>query len=174
MMIHNGAPDEAEDAESYTVYHKLTNLCSEIESAIKQSSKKSRDDVQSQIMRMRSEAFTLTSPEAEYALRLFRFYHEDTTDSGSAGGFGGDTVNLVDELPPLLYEGHPDQIFGPGALKKNIFWMRVIVGGLSFISFVVMACVPNINKSNVSAQDLFDVRSINQYCVCGHVVIVTL
>ena len=155
MMIHNGGID-TEEAESYTVYHKLTTLCSEIESAIKSGSHKSRDDVQAEIMRLRSESFTMTSPEAEYALRLFRCFLEQVGD-GSGSSFG-DNVNLIEEVPPVLYEGHPDQLSGPEAMKKNIFWMRIVVGGLSFISFVVMACVPNINLRSVGSSDLFDVR----------------
>lgn len=151
-MIHNGGSD-ADEAESYTVYHKLTNLCSEIETAIKSGSRKSRDDVQSQILRIRSEAFTMTSPEAEYALRLFRCYLDEVSENS---GYT-DTVNFADEVPPMLYEGHPDQISGPSAMKKNIFWMRVAVGVLSFISFVVMSCVPNIDRRTVSASTLFDV-----------------
>lgn len=157
-MTHNGEGSEAEEAESYTVYHKLTNLCSEIEAAIKNGSRKSRDDVQAQIMRIRSEAFTMTSPEAEYALRLFRFFLEDVAEASSPAF--GDHVSLVDEVPPMLYEGHPDQISGPSAMKKNIFWMRVIVGALSFMGFVVMACVPHISKKEVGASDLFDVSAL--------------
>ena len=160
MMTHNGSGD-GDEAESYTVYHKLTNLCAEIETAIKSGSRKSRDDVQSQILRIRSEAFTMTSPEAEYALRLFRYFLEDVNEGGG-GGFG-DTMSLVDEVPPMLYEGHPDQISGLAALKKNIFWMRMIVGLLSFISFVVMSCVPNINRKNVGASELFDVSAAMKY-----------
>lgn len=151
MMSHSGSNGDTDDGESYTVYHKLTLLCSEIETAIKSGSRKSRDDVQAQILRIRSEAFTMHSPEAEYALRLFRCYLEEVNDSGRVS----DNINLTDELPTMLYEGHPDQLAGLSSVKKNIFWMRVVVGGFSFLSFVIMASVPNMDTRSVGGSELF-------------------
>ena len=154
MMSHTQS-SSGDEAEAYTVYHKLTSLCSEIETEIKNTSKKSRDDVQAEIMRIRSEAFTQQSPEAEYATRLFRSYAEERTKDIKNDP---DVISLTADLPPVLYEGHPDQIFGLAALKKNIFWMRLVVLLFSFLSFVIMACVPGIKFKNPGVAEVANVR----------------
>lgn len=147
-------------ADANTIYNKLTSLCSEMETEIKNSTKLSRSDVDGEIMKIRSESFSQQSPEAEYASRLFRYYSQDRSKNAESDL---DNVNLGDNVPPVLYQGHPDQIVGLSALKKNIFWMRVVVLVFSFIGFVIMALVPDVYNKNPTAADITNVR---HFLVC--------
>jgi hypothetical protein len=167
---------EMEDVEISTIYHKLGSLSTEIEQQILELNGNS-DEIKRSVQWMRNESYKETSPDIDFATRLFRRYVDEAQaarlraaassglESGDSSHHGGEgrgegTVSLIGEaIPHYLYEGSAEQIVGYGAFKSNVFWSRVVTGLLSFIAFVIMSCVPLIAHKRVSPHMLFNVRA---------------
>jgi hypothetical protein len=98
-----------EDDGGPTVYDKLGTLCSEIEGQIKTVAGQSQE-IDRSIEWMRREAFKESSPEAEYAIRLFMKYVDEANAAKlrAAGGAldsrsdAGDSVSLIGDIPDYL------------------------------------------------------------------------
>lgn len=110
-----------------------------------------------EIMRIRAEAFSLPSPEAEYASRLFKLYN----DMSMKNAF--DNVSFAAELPPVLFEGHAEQIAGQAALKKNIFWFRIMVGVFGALCFLPLSTLTILAYSEIAPVDIMTVNAITYY-----------
>lgn len=147
--------------ETNTTYYKLTGLCADLETSIKSVSTMTRDDTMGEIMRIRAEAFALPSPEAEYASRLFKLY----SDMATKNAF--DNVSFTAELPPALFEGHADQISGQEALRKNIFWFRIMVGVFGALCFLPLSTLTILAYPEIAPVDLMTV-SKEDHNECSH------
>jgi hypothetical protein len=178
---------DTSEVESYsTVYHKLTRLCADIETAIYTAkctvATLAASDTRKALARIRMESFTQKSPEAEYATRLFQYYSTQcnnplgrkevkpssppASSSSSLGSDGtapptdaSDGLSICAFIPPALYSGLSGQIHGvERTLHSNLFWMRGAVFLLGMVSFICMAYVPTIGQRDVSPVDMVKVR----------------
>jgi hypothetical protein len=140
--------------ETNTTYYKLTALCADLETSIKAISTMSRDDTMAEIMRMRAEAFALPSPEAEYASRLFKVFNDMSMKNAS------ENVSFAAEFPPALFEGHAEQIAGQAALKKNIFWFRVMVGVFGALCFLPLSTLTILAYPEITPVDVMTVTEL--------------
>jgi len=149
------------DSEKRTVYHKLATLCNEIEEQIRCSAGDALE-TQNDILKIRAEAFKQNSPEAEYALRLFRKYASEVVPAREAlagkGEQSEDTICLTDEIPLFLYQGSSEPLIGTESLKRNIFWFRISATMFSFLAFVIISFVPNIHDRTIDAKKLFNAQ----------------
>jgi hypothetical protein len=134
---------DASEVESHsTVYHKLTRLCADIETAIYTSrcaaatltssaaptaTPAAASDTRKALALIRSQSFAQKSPEAEYATRLFQYYTTQCTAYGYTGqgtstsrsyedeavpSASTDGISISAYIHPCLYTGHPGQIHG--------------------------------------------------------------
>lgn len=190
---------DASEVESYsTVYHKLTRLCGEIETAI-YSAKCAMpstytstsatttshttcpiatantsanavvvaSDTRKAIGRIRVESFAQTSPEAEFATRLFHYYTRECvqhvsstcTSTYSSGVASSDGIDVCSHIPAVLYTGRADQVHGlKGTLASPMFYMRGLVLLLSVVVVTSMAVVPTIGEREVHPIDMVQVE----------------
>lgn len=161
-----------------TVYDKLTALSEEIVQGIYnihafvppsgKGDALRKDELTQELAALRESSFSERSPEAEYALRLFRYYADmanaalhSMKNGDAANGQRGnaDSVALF-EVPPFVYEGSPEQLSGWSAVRKNIFWSRAFSALFSFLAFVVMACTPFITHNDLAVGDILLVRAM--------------
>lgn len=154
---------------SGSVYQKLASLCSEIEQGIKNISEPN-PSLQSEILRIRSNAFKESHPEVEYAIQLYRKYADETSAAlqlshrnrsphEASGGDQFDEIRMTDDIPLFLYQGVKGQIVGEAALNRNIFWFRLVTGFFCMLSFSVISSVDHIHDRQVSAESL-----LKNYC----------
>ncbi len=78
---------------------------------------------------------------------------------GSTGHTDSSDISaLLHKIPPVLYEGSAEQFKGfEESTKKNIFWMRGFTLFFSFLTFVIMGSVPNIEYEYLHPNTLFEV-----------------
>ncbi len=166
MQGGTNTDDTLTEVDTSNVYHKLAILCTEIEDGIRLTTGPSLT-VQNDILRIRSEAFKESCPEASYALRLFRRYASEANAVKLSAAISShsntaldteDNLNIVSEVPLFLYEGTRNQLIGEKALGKNIFWFRAATTLFSLICFSVMASVPHLHDRIISAKRLFNVK----------------
>jgi hypothetical protein len=159
-----------------TVYEKLGSLAEEIQEGIKNLSDASRTELDSEIEILREQSFEQRAPEAEFVSRLYRKYADiaDTlksktgkTGKTGTGKTGKDVYKesffhnaLLGEVqvPSYIYEGTAEQLAGFAALGNNLFWLRALTCLFCFLTYVIMATVPNIGVALLHPSDAFAVR----------------
>lgn len=149
-----------EDVSCPTIYDKLGSLCTEIEDQIKEVGG-ATTEIQNSLLSMRNDSYKENSPEAEYAVRLFRKYVAEVSAAKLRGGTSptndfddGDSISLLGDIPQYIYSGTGEQIVGWSALSVNVFWSRLATGLFSFLAFVIMSCVPHIKYKTVDVDML--------------------
>lgn len=155
-MMQESVTSPLSTRRGQTLYDKLNELSAEISEGIVNLSDGKRWLVDAELSRLKEDAQRETSPEATYNLLLFRKY------SGIANQIKDQVTELQSRttFPTILPEAGNDTslLSGMDALKSNLFWLRVVAALFSFISFVVMATVPFVDRAHYLPQSHFQVR----------------
>ena len=100
---------EAEEDGAPTVYDKLGTLCQEIEGQIKTVAGGSTPEIEKSLEWMHNESYKESSPEAEYAIRLFMKYVDEANAAKLRAAASGpneqteyDGVSFTEDIPPYM------------------------------------------------------------------------
>lgn len=150
--------------ESYSakasIFEKLDLFCDEISSDIR-SAAPTDHKLHQTLASLKEKAYLDRSPEAQFALLLYRKYKEVVSSQNYApSSSSGDTLGtlplwLNNRIPVGMLDGSADQLEGVSATTKNIFWLRLICCILSLISFSVMSSAPFIHYPYPTPKDMF-------------------
>jgi hypothetical protein len=140
-----------------TIFDQLLQLAEEMRAGIYNLSSEPQDIVREDLERIKTASECGKAPEMALVVSLFRKYadtahriKDDCKESMDKMGFIGDL--------PVLYEfKEENELAGWAALKTNVFWVRVIVSLLSFLSFVVMSSVEYISYPYFNPSWTFEV-----------------
>ena len=145
------------------VEHELAiTLTSEISEGVHNLTGGKRWQVDRELKRLKDIADRDSSPVAAYNLLLFRKY------AVIADQIQERNESLEEEMAsysePAIATRHRDSddesepaavISGSNALKSKLFWLRVMAGVFSFISFVIMSNLYSIDRMTYSIEDYF-------------------
>ena len=151
-VVNFSSPDHAmlsvpaSSIKKDSVYDKLGELAGTIESSIRSISPEAGATVEAAIQAMKREANRSSCPEVQYSMLLFNKYSEEATAASTAAA---NAEAPFIEIPTFLYEGTAEQLTSHEATSKNIFWMRAISAGASFICCCVMGSVIYINYAGL-------------------------
>lgn len=129
-----------------SVYDKLGELAGTIESGIRSISPEAGATIEGAIQSLKREANRSSCPEVQYSMLLFNKFSEEATAASTAAA---NAEAPFIEIPTFLYEGTAEQLTSHEATSKNIFWMRAISAGASFICCCVMGSVIYINYAGL-------------------------
>jgi hypothetical protein len=120
----------------------------------------------SDLKELRELSYRDRSPEAEYAILLFRKYedmiskfthqNEEQTDSLESPLHS----DVLDRVYAIVFGSDPDSVSGVQALKSRKFWLRAIAALLALVSFTVMSTVQYISEAKLNPTTIFAVRNI--------------
>lgn len=156
---------EGRDIPRASVYEKLNDLSIEIIHGIRsmREDEEEDEDFDAQIKNMRESSYKERSPEAAFVTFLYRKFasraQEKVMKLRKNGGNNINDNNLLRRdflktLPSYIYEGTANELpGGMESMKKNIFFLRATTVLFSFICYVVMATVPNINDDKLEPQN---------------------
>lgn len=166
-MMHESVTSPLSSRRGQSLYEKMNDLSAEISEGIVNLSDGKRWLIESELNRLKEESQRETSPEATYNLLLFRRY------SDIANQIKDQVTELQSQssFPSILPEAGNDSslLRGFDAVKSNIFWLRVVAALFSFISFVVMATVPHVDRAHYLPGSYFEVRSRRFFFNIPHV-----
>lgn len=153
------------EIEDSSIYHKIASLSTEIEQHIIDLHPPSTQyEVTRSFQWMKNESYKDLTPEIDYLTRLYRFYVDEVQSNKlRASNYHiqsreEQTMSLIDQvIPSYIYDGIAEQIVGYQALTTNVFWSRLCTALFSFLSFVIMSCVPFVSHKQVSPHMLFNV-----------------
>ena len=154
----------AAEAPKSRVYEVLGLLTDEIQQGIKNLvDGTSKTEISTDIEELREESYKERAPEAEFALRLFRRFSDEAHNIKSILDRNKHKISddsIMVELPSYLYETTSDQVSGFGAFNHNKFWLRALTCIFCFLSYVVMATVPQIGYAHLYPADAFLVCNV--------------
>jgi hypothetical protein len=128
-----------------TMYDKLNELNREMEQGIFSLSgtDTGNSNLQADLDQIAGIASREKSSEAVASILLFRKYAEIANHLKESNH---EQNQNSWELSSFVHEDSDAESVGTSAFGRKIFWLRVAVFILSFISFVVMSTVPNVTK----------------------------
>lgn len=172
MSFEVGAKDAAPPRG--TVYEKLEALCEEIKSDIRASSGPDGGGVSlgQALAKLSERAFLDRSPEAQYAILLYRKYKEVQPQGVASSSSPSDGATAAAALPHWLrshtekiprltaladnaLEGTGEQLVGFDSTKKNIFRLRALVCCLALLGFSILSSAPLFHLAAPTAHDFF-------------------
>jgi hypothetical protein len=175
-----GSVTGAAPGKKVTVYEKLNVLNEEISDCIIATASDAgitKEAIESELRALREASFRERSPEAEYAIKLFRKYVDQTGKSNPCHPFSrGSSTNMQNiplskgeyseaadmsnhEFMKAALEGTYLQIAGPSeAAKKNIFWFRAIIMLLSLVALIILSSSRYIAYTKFTASNAFTVQ----------------
>lgn len=113
-----------------------------------------RAEVEDELHRLKAVADKDPSADAAYALLLFRKYADLANELKDGNAELERTVSALSEASVFdaaagTIDGESKaKLAGYAATRAKIFWLRVIAGVFSLISFIVMTCVPEVGGTH--------------------------
>ena len=154
-----------------TVYEKLGLLNDEMCAGIKKATPDSPTQIESEIAELRHAAYRERSPEAEFAILLYRKYVDIVTHSSQQrygiSAESRESEATVDNNQSAFFEfqsyaldGIGEQISGlADALKRNIFWYRLVTVMFTFIAMVIFSSSRYIANPYLKMNEAFTVSN---------------
>ena len=126
-------------------FETLTLLNEEISEGLRNLSDNPKGKTNAEIEQLKENAYRKHSPEAEFALQLFRKYADIANSfkdqliaSRTEGSQHGSSRF---EIPAYMYEGNREQLSGMKATKTNIFWCRTLVVVLTLAGYITLVTI---------------------------------